>query len=299
MNTIYVFIAILLLLFYMVTLHVSTLEGFDNEGSVSYESQSEIYDDTYSSIYDALWHSQEKLDYERVSIQDIGLADWPISSVKMLDMCAGTGPHACWFANLGVEYMGVDTSESMIQKARENCPSASFSKGDVMNATLFPPKSFSHALLLNFSIYNFTNPKIIADNAYQWLQPSGIFVVHMVDPDKFDPILDLATPFAAFSLQKYSYDRQTDSTIYFDKFKYTGRFNKKKDEEDATFQETFTYYDKDDNKGKKYRENKHQLSMPAKEHLIDLIKTSGFRHMETVDLVRCGKEYQYLIYFQK
>jgi hypothetical protein len=39
--------------------------------------------------------------------------------------------------------------------------------------------------------------------------------------------------------------------------------------------------------------------MPSKERLIDIIKTSGFRHIENVDLVRCGKEYQYLVYFSK
>ena len=39
--------------------------------------------------------------------------------------------------------------------------------------------------------------------------------------------------------------------------------------------------------------------MPSKERLIDLFKTSGFRHVENVDLVRTGKEYQYLVYFTK
>jgi hypothetical protein len=98
----------------------------------------------------------------------------------------------------------------------------------------------------------------------------------MVDPDKFDPVLNLASPFAAFSLQKYSYERQTDSPIFFDKFKYLGRFNKKKDDDTTTFSETFTYYDKDHNDGKKYRENKHHWVMPSKERMINIIKSSGF-----------------------
>jgi hypothetical protein len=157
----------------------------------------------------------------------------------------------------------------------------------------------THCILTGFSIYQFQNPKIISDNAYQWLQPGGYFVVHMVDPDKYDPILNLASPFAAFSLQKYVFERQTDSTIYFDKFKYIGKLKKKKDEDQATYEETFAYYDKDDNKGNKYRENKHHWNMPSKERMIDIIKTSGFTHIETVDLVRCSKEYQYIVYFTK
>jgi ubiquinone/menaquinone biosynthesis C-methylase UbiE len=239
------------------------------------------------------------LKYEEVSLQDVSLADWPISAVRILDMCCGTAPHACWFKNLGVEYIGVDVSDAMIKKARDGCPAAKFQKGDVTNSHLFPQKSVSHAVLLGFSVYMFENAKILSDNAYQWLQPGGWFVVHMVDPDKFDPLHEVASPFAAFSLQKYSLDRVVDSNVYFDKFKYLGRFNKKKDEDNASFDETFTYYDKESNGGVKYRENKLQLTMPSKERLINIIQTSGFQHKETVDLVRCGKEYQYLVYFTK
>lgn len=283
---------------YGVTTWYSSIEGFEDGKSVALHD-AEIYDDTYASIYDVLWNSNEKLKYEEVSLQDIALADWPTSAVRILDMCCGTAPHACWFKNLGVEYVGVDVSDAMIKKARDGCPAAKFQKGDVTNAHLFPQKSVSHAVLLGFSVYMFENAKVLSDNAYQWLQPGGWFVVHMVDPDKFDPLHEVASPFAAFSLQKYSLDRVVDSNVYFDKFKYLGRLSKKKDEDNATYDETFTYYDKEANGGVKYRENKLQLTMPSKERLINIIQTSGFRHKETVDLVRCGKEYQYIVYFSK
>jgi ubiquinone/menaquinone biosynthesis C-methylase UbiE len=214
-------------------------------------------------------------------------------------MCSGTAPHACYFKNLGVDYIGVDISDAMINKAKKDCSKAKFQKDDITQVHLFPQKSMSHCILMNFSVYQFQNPKILSDNAYQWLQPGGYFIVHMVDPDKFDPLLDLATPFAAFSLQKYSLDRQTDSNIYFDKFKYLGQFKKTRDEDDAEYTEHFTYYDSSDNGGKKYRENKHQWFMPSKERLIDIFKTSGFRHVEDVHMLNTGKEYQYLCYFQK
>ena len=283
---------------YGLTTWYSSIEGFEDGKSVALHD-AEIYDDTYASIYDVLWNSNEKLKYEEVSLQDIALADWPTSAVRILDMCCGTAPHACWFKNLGVEYVGVDVSDAMIKKARDGCPSAKFQKGDVTNAHLFPQKSVSHAVLLGFSVYMFENAKILSDNAYQWLQPGGWFVVHMVDPDKFDPLHEVASPFAAFSLQKYSLDRVVDSNVYFDKFKYLGRFNKKKDEDTASYDETLSYYDKESNGGVKYRENKLQLTMPSKERLINIIQTSGFQHKETVDLVRCGKEYQYIVYFSK
>lgn len=295
----YIFLAVLVFLMYGITLWVSGQEGFENEGSVTYEDATEIYDDVYASIYDLLWNPQDMIKYQQVSMQDISLADWNTKNVHVLDMACGTGPHATWFKNLGVDYTGVDISESMLKKARENTPTATFQKGDITQVHLFPQKSMTHCILMGFSIYQFQNPKIISDNAYQWLQPGGYFIVHLVDPDKYDPLHDLASPFAAFSVQKYSLERQTASNVFFDKFKYTGRLNKKSDEDKATYEETFSYYDKNDNNGSKYRENKHHWNMPSKERMIDIFKTSGFRHVENVDLVRCAKEYQYVCYFTK
>jgi ubiquinone/menaquinone biosynthesis C-methylase UbiE len=299
MDTAYIFLALLVFLMYSITLWCSSVEGFENENSVTYEDPEEIYDDTYASIYNVLWNSTEKLNYERVSIQEMALADRPISSVRVLDMCCGTSPHACYFKNLGVDFLGVDISESMLKEARKACPSATFQKGDITQVHLFPQKSFSTCLLLNFSMYQFENSKVISDNAYQWLQPEGFFVVHLVDPDKFDPLHDVSSPFASFSLQKYSLERQTTSNVFFDQFKYIGRLNKKPEEDRTTYEETLTYYDPANNKGTKYRENKHHWSMPSKERMINIIKTSGFRHVETQDLLKVGKEYQYLVYFTK
>lgn len=297
--TSYIFLAILLVVFYGLTTWMTSVENFEVDSGDTLEDPSEIYDDTYASIYNLLWHPNEVLEFERVSVQDLALAENEKSAVRVLDMCCGTAPHACYFKDLGVDYTGVDISNAMIKKARKECPSAKFQKGDVTQVHLFPQKSFSHALLLGFSIYQFENPKVVSDNAYQWIQPEGYFVVHLVDPDKYDPIHDLASPFAAFSLQKYSLDRKTDSQIYFDKFKYVGNLKKKEDEDPAEYNEVFSYYDPADNGGKKYRENKHYWMMPSKERMIDIIKTSGFRHIETVHMLNVGKEYQYLAYFMK
>lgn len=298
METAYIFLAVLVFIMYGFTVWYSSIEGFE-DGKTEELHDAEIYDEMYASIYDSLWNSNERIKYEEVSMQDVSLADRQTDAVRVLDMCCGTGTHAQFFRDLGVSYIGVDTSDAMMAKARERCPSAKFNKGDVTLPQLYSPKSFSHCLLLGFSIYMFQNPRILSDNAYQWIQPGGYFVVHLVDPDKFDPLHDLSSPFAAFSLQKYNIERQTESIVYFDKFKYTGKLKKKADEDDASYDEVFSYYDAADNNGIKYRENKLSMYMPSKERMINIIRTSGFTHAETVDLVRCGKEYQYLVYFTK
>lgn len=258
----------------------------------------EPYDSFYAGIYKSLWHSHD-LDFERVSIQDIALAEQHTDSVKMLDIACGISPHACWFKQLGVEFTGADNSKDMLSQAEKECPTAKFKLVDVLKASVFPPKTFTTCLVLGFSIYEFQNPKVIFDNASAWLKPDGMLVVHMVDPDKYDPILHLASPFAAFSLQKYSSERQTKSEIYFSSFKYTGDLQKKPDHDDAQFVERFTFFNPEDNGGKKYREQTHEWNMPSVERLIELAKTSGLTFKEKVSLTPASKEYQYLVYFQK
>jgi ubiquinone/menaquinone biosynthesis C-methylase UbiE len=295
-----VFLTLILVSLYAVSIWSCSREGFEAGESISLEDPEKYYDAIYASIYKALWHSQQKLEFEQISMQDIALADQAKADIKVLDLCCGIAPHACWFKDMGVEYIGIDISLPMMEQARKDCPSFKFQKGDVTQASLFPPKSCSHTLLLGFSAYMFPNIKSISDNAYIWTKPGGFFIVHLVEPDKYDPILDLATPFAAFSVQKYSYERQNKSVIYFDEFKYTGTLQKKKNEEDASFNEVFTYYDTEKSPGKiKYREQKQNWHMPSLESAIETIKSSGFRMQEKVHMISCGKEYQYLVYFTK
>jgi ubiquinone/menaquinone biosynthesis C-methylase UbiE len=280
----------LILLMYSVSLWSAGQEHFEDGETV------EPYDTFYADIYNILWHPKEKLGFEEVSIQDIALAGQPQATVKILDMACGTAPHACWFKNLGVDFTGIDISPGMLTKAKKDCPSSKFKKGDITNQSEFPPKTFTTCLLLGFAIYEFSNPKAVFDNAYLWLKPDGYLVVHMVDPDKYDALLDLASPFAAFSLQKYSYERQIKSEIYFSKFKYIGELKKKKDHDDAQFKETFVFFNA---KKEKYREQVHEWNMPSVERLIEIAKTSGFRLKEKVSLTPASKEYQYLVYFTK
>jgi hypothetical protein len=116
-----------------------------------------------------------------------------------------------------------------------------------------------------------------------------------VNPLKFDPILDAASPFSMFSLQKYSKDRVVDSQVVFDTFTYSSRFLKDKQSDEATFEETITFNEKD----KKYREHRHQLYMPSVESMLEIIQSSGFSRHEMVDMLPAGYEYQYLVFFTK
>ncbi|NBR61766.1 class I SAM-dependent methyltransferase [bacterium] len=272
-------------------------EMFDNqkEGSKNTdkrEDYEEIYDDFYASVYDKLFSIPERISFEKASIREYALMEWPKKEVKLLDACCGTAPLADFYCREGIDFVGLDSSEAMLKKARGKCSSGRFYKGDVTRVETFPPKSFSHVTMLYFSIYQFRNPKMILDNIYSWLKPGGILVLHLVDPNKFDPILDAASPFLAFSVQKYSTERVIDSDIFFDKFKYKSRFIKDPDDDEARFEEVFEFPND-------YREHIHRLYMPTVSNMLDIVRSSGFTRHEMVDMTPVGYEYQYLVYFSK
>ena len=273
--------------------HREMFENGDGQPTVIYEDE-EIYDDFYASIYDILFSTPERISFEKASLHELALSERPVTETKVLDVCCGTAPHAQWMCEEGVEYVGLDTSEAMLNRARKRCASARFYKGSATDLNAFPPKAFSHAMLLYFSAYQFRNPKLLFDTLYQWIKPGGMLVVHMVDPHKFDPILDAASPFPAFSLQKYSTDRVIQSDVVFDKFHYKSRFIKDNDEEVAIFEEIIQK-----NGEEEIRENKHKLYMPPVSHMLDMIRAAGFSKQEMVDMTPAGYEYQWLVYFTK
>jgi len=276
-------------------------EHFDNDEKGDktdvYEDSSDIYDDFYSSIYDSLFSTPERISFEKEAIEKYALSDWPIVDTKLLDVCCGTSPNSGWLCKTEADFVGIDNSEAMLQKARAKCSRARYYRGDVTRSEVFPPKSFSHVLVMYFSVYQFKNPKLLFNNINAWMKPGGILVVHLVNPEKFDPILDAASPFAAFSLQKYSKERITDSEIKFDTFNYKSKFVKDPQEKEATFEEIIEY--KQPKNGKKYREHKQRLFMPSLEEMLDIIRASGFTKREMVDMVTAGFEYQYLVFFTK
>ena len=286
---------ILLALYLLTQMH--SLERFEDgkdEDNVPTETRTEydsIYDEFYAGIYDKLFTTPELVSFQKASIREYALTNWAKDDIKILDACCGTAPMADWLCKEGLDFVGVDQSESMLKIARKKCTSARFYKGDITRAETFTPKSFSHCLMLYFSIYQFQNPKMVLDNIYSWLKPSGVLVL---DPNKFDPILAAASPFPAFSLQKYSTERVIDSDLFFDSFKYRSRFVKDPHDDEARFEEVFEFSDPP-----KYIENNHMLHMPSVDAMLDIVRSSGFTREDIVDMTSIGYEDQSLIYLSK
>ncbi len=101
---------------------------------------------------------------------------------KLLDLGCGTGRLCAHFAAKGFECMGVDLSGEMLAKAKENAPTATFLKANLVELSGVPDDSFDYAACL-FSTLGMVRgaenrAKVLA-NAFRVLKPGGRFVLHV------------------------------------------------------------------------------------------------------------------------
>lgn len=101
---------------------------------------------------------------------------------RLIDLGCGTGRLCAHFAAKGFECVGVDLSEEMLAKARQNAPSATFLNANLVELSELPDRSFDYAACL-FSTLGMVRgaenrAKVLA-NAFRVLKPGGKFVLHV------------------------------------------------------------------------------------------------------------------------
>ena len=262
------------------------IEGFEQNDKFLLKTGNEVYDDFYSDIYDHLVYSSIKDAYE---VGEIINKTEPTEQSIILDIGCGTGHHVADLASKNYNVTGIDASESMIKRAKENYPEYDFMVGDALNSNNFNPNSFTHILCLYFTIYYMKDKMVFFKNCMNWLKPGGYLVIHLVDRDMFDPILPPGNPLIMVSPQKYSEKRITSTSITFTDFKYNANFDFDNNNNMATFSEKFKFKDSGN-----IRKNDHKMYMPTHESIIQMAQEVGFIVQEQVDLIKIAYEYQYL-----
>ena len=120
-------------------------------------------------------------------------------------------------------------------------------------------------------------------------------MVHLVNRDKFDPILPAGSPFVMVPPQYYAKERITDTSVKFDKFQYTANFEMEPSGGDTVvFKETFT----DDVKGS-VRKHELSLNMRSESEILNMAKNTGFIILGKRHMGEIGYDYQYLYTLQK
>jgi SAM-dependent methyltransferase len=271
------------------------IEGFSGGGEVEGRAEEfnndTLYDKFYVKIYDQIVNGEVRMRSEVLfTLGWIKKIRPDTKSLQILDVGCGTGGHVNEFSKEDVgSVQGIDKSSAMIERSKQLYPDNDYMVGDVETPTTFSAGQFNLVTLYYFTIYYMPQKAQILRNIFTWMSPGGGLVIHLVNRDKFDPILESASPFIAFSIQKYSKERLTKSTVAFDKFDYTAEFTN--EQHNAQFEETFKFKDG------RTRKNVHSLHMLAMEKMVSEIEAAGFIYKEFIDLTPVGYEYQYLFCF--
>ena len=274
-----------------------SIEGYEQQDKATkgenfiLKEGNDIYDDFYISIYDDLFYSSMKDDYEIGQI--ISKTD-ATSESRILDIGSGTGHHVSKLGEQGFHAIGLDSSESMVKKAKETYPSSEFVTGDAMGALDFQYNYFTHILCMYFTVYHMKNKDRFFTNVINWLMPGGYFILHLVDRDAFDPILPAGQGFLIVSPQKYAKKRITKTSVHFHDFIYSADFDLNSNKNIAIFNEKFKFKN-----GSRVRKNQHVLYMETADDILTIAQECGFIIDGKIDLLKCGYDSQFLFILRK
>lgn len=276
----------------LINKHKPQIEGFTQKEKFIVKQGNDVFDKFYVDIYDELTYEPVKNMYELGEI--VIKTEMQPNLSRVLDIGSGTGNHLRVLNNNKVKVIGIDKSKAMVEKSKEKEPDIDVENKDVLDPNVFSGDSFTHIQCLSKTIYYIKDKKQLFNNCFKWLMPGGYLSLHLVNREKFNPILKSANPLMMISPQKYAKNRITESIIQFNDFHYKGDFKYNKDSNISSFEETI----KDENSNK-VRRNNHILYMEPQKEILAQAKNAGFILKEVIDLVNCQHEYEYIYILYK
>jgi len=270
---------------------VKKREGFIQNQPFLFKTGPELYDDFYASIYDSLVFNPIKNDYEIGLLLNKSVAN---TKSVVLDVGSGTGHHVAKIADSGVEVLGIDISPSMVKQARQNYPDYNFKVANVLAGHEFASHTFTHIICLYFTVYYLQDKSQFFANCINWLKPGGYLFLHLVDREKFDPILPPGNPLFIVSPQKYAKERITKTKVNFNEFVYQSNFKINEGSNIANFEEKFEFGDDG-----KVRKQEHTFYMEPVDEIVQMAQNVGFIVDSKVDLLKVAYDSQYIYVFQK
>jgi SAM-dependent methyltransferase len=263
-----------------------------------------IYDEFYSGVYDQLCAQTPRTQAKVGLLTNIWKKTSPnMNEWSVLDAGCGTGHAVASFAQQGVgRVVGMDYSSAMLREAekkvlptykltQEQENTIRWRQDSLINPSACSAGEFTHAVCMYFTLYYLKDQEEFFRHMNLWIKQGGKLAVEVVNKYKFDPILESASPFLGFSIQKYSKERIRKSKVVFDKFDYEAEFILS--DPKAEFYETFRF------KNGHVRRQKHEFLMPNIEKIVEMGKRAGWKYVGFQDLNPLGFEYGYLLLFEK
>merc|ERR1711998_336620 len=115
-----------------------------------------IFDGFYTNIYDQLFHSTTKNQFEIYNINNYTVSDnkdFKKTDIKFLDLGCGTGNHLDILTKYKFDVVGIDKSLNMLDKARIIRPLAGLIKGNFQIKKNFKNREFTHITCFFFLQY--------------------------------------------------------------------------------------------------------------------------------------------------
>jgi SAM-dependent methyltransferase len=165
-------------------------------------------------------------------------------------------------------------------------------QGDPTAVSAFKPETFTLVSMLNFEVYYIPNTEQLFSNIYAWLKPGGYFVLHLVDPRRFNAAGMLGGDNAT-TITPTPTKKGAQSVAKFNDFEYKSDVQIFPNDM-VQYREVFT-----DDKTGKVRKNVRNFKMPSPQTFIELAAGVGFNMLGQIDLVKAQKEYQYFYLFYK
>jgi SAM-dependent methyltransferase len=263
-----------------------------------------IYDEFYAGVYDQLSAQSQRTQAKVALLTSIWKKSQPNTKEwSILDVGCGTGHAVVSFAKQNVgRCVGLDYSPAILRVAEKTVTPAAklapaqeqsirWRQDSILNPSAAAAGEFTHAVCMYFSMYYLKDQEEFFRHMNLWVKQGGKLAVEVVNKYKFDPILESASPFIGFSLQKYTKERIRKSKVIFDKFDYEAEFVLT--DPKAEFYETFRF------KNGHVRRQKHEFLMPNIDAIVAMGKRAGWKYVGYQDLNPLGFEYGYLLLFEK
>ncbi len=160
----------------------------------SYEN---AFDTEHVKYYDTLVYDDVKQKRELLFLDSI-----LHRGDSILDVGSGTGHFVNALYEKGIHVTGLDSSTAMISYSKKKYHH-DYLLGDASTMSLFSKHTFSHVSCMYYTIY-YLNPKLFFQNAYEWLMPGGLCIVHMSDTWKYGPTSTYRGAFTYSSSRVYN-----------------------------------------------------------------------------------------------
>lgn len=252
----------------------------------------DIFTPLYAAMSDTVFRDEDKEEYEASLIaSSAGIG--PDS--KVLDVGCGTGHRTAQLAKFKCSVVGIDPAANIIARAKTHYPSIMFLVDNILNPHKTPWRgTYTHVNLLNFGVYKEQDTGRLFRSIHGLLAPHGKMVLHLVNRQKFDPIVPAASVFLGIAPQNYSSDRITRSRVVFDTHEYTSNLEIPRKGDKYTFVETITPKD-----GGTIIQNRTALHMPKQGVILAQAADMGFKMVSQRSLDDIGYKHNYIYILQK